>query len=135
MSKSLDCKICGSLVHNVGSNTGAVTCWQCVMEKLGPPPTYVKKSVGYPRGWRFKSVFVHQDGTVYHRGVEKPELKGSLPPTPIEVKQKKSKVERQREKEEALAAIGKLKKQLKSETRKGQTKKLQTQIKKLQKKL
>lgn len=135
MSKTLDCKLCGALVHNVGSKAGAVVCWQCVAEQTEPPPAYVKKSIGYPRGWRFKAVFVHQDGTVYHRGVEQSDLKGTLPPTPIETKEKKSKVEKQREREEVLAAIGKLKKQLKLETRKGQSKKLQTQIKKLQKKL
>lgn len=135
MNKTLECKLCGAVVKNVGSNAAAATCWQCVIERTELPTAQAKKLVGYPRGWKFKAVFVHQNGTVYYRGVEQPSLKGSLPPTPIEIKQKKSKIERKREKEETLASIGTLKKQLKSETRKGQIKKLQTQIKKLQKKL
>jgi hypothetical protein len=80
-------------------------------------------------------VFVHQDGTVYHGGVEQPTLKGTLESTEIKVVSKKDRLEKKREKEDALVQIGTLKKKLKSETKKGEIKKLQSQIKRLQKKL
>ena len=38
-------------------------------------------SVYRPRGWRLMNTFVDPDGTVYLKGVEHPELKGTLPPT------------------------------------------------------
>ena len=40
-----------------------------------------KKSTKKPRGWHWKAEFVDSEGNVYHMGVEKPELKGTLPPT------------------------------------------------------
>jgi hypothetical protein len=33
-SKSLDCKVCGEEVHNVGEDTVAVTCWKCVNKMM-----------------------------------------------------------------------------------------------------
>ena len=41
-----------------------------------------------PRGWTLKGEFVDKDGNVYHKGVEQPELKGTLKPTVVEKKQK-----------------------------------------------
>ena len=38
-------------------------------------------STGRPRGWRWRKEFVDADGTVYHKGVEQPKLKGTLKPT------------------------------------------------------
>lgn len=32
-------------------------------------------------GWRLMREFVDTEGNVYHRGIEQPHLKGSLPPT------------------------------------------------------
>lgn len=32
--KSLDCKVCGTEVKNVGETATAVTCWQCVAKSL-----------------------------------------------------------------------------------------------------
>jgi len=37
--------------------------------------------ISRPRGWRLMNQFVDADGTVYIKGVEHPELKGTLPPT------------------------------------------------------
>jgi len=31
-----------------------------------------------PRGWSLKKVFVDNDGNVFHKGVEQPELKGTI---------------------------------------------------------
>jgi hypothetical protein len=57
-----------------------------------------------PRGWKFMKEFVMADGTVYHKGVEQPALKGTLPVTVIEPKPEKKKIT----KEEKQAAIHKL---------------------------
>jgi len=135
MSKTLECKLCGTFVRHCSDRAGKVTCWLCVAKAVGPPPEPVRKKTGFPPGWKFKKVFVHADGTVYYKGVEQPDLKGTQEPTVIEVKQKKSKAEREQERHDALIQIGQLKKQLKAETRKGAQRKLQSQIKKLQKQL
>jgi hypothetical protein len=136
-SKTLECKVCGQDVHNCGATADAVTCSQCVMELYWHAEDAPKrKSVGYPKGWKFMKEFVHENGTVYHKGEEQPDLKGTLQPTPLtskEPKAKKSKAQRAQEKQEALATIGKLKKELIKEARKTYKKKLETQIKQLQK--
>ena len=36
-----------------------------------------------PRGWHFMAEFVDSEGNVYFKGVEQPELKGTLSPTII----------------------------------------------------
>jgi hypothetical protein len=41
----------------------------------------VDNTISRPRGWRLMGTFVDPDGTVYLKGVEHPELKGTLPPT------------------------------------------------------
>jgi len=40
-----------------------------------------KQSTGRQPGWHWMKEFVDKDGNVYHKGVEVPELKGTLPPT------------------------------------------------------
>ena len=75
-----------------------------------------------PKGWKFMKEYVHTDGTVYHKGVEQPSLKGTLPVTVIDAKPEKKKLTKQ-EKEDARQALGKeieaLKAKLFHETRKG----------------
>jgi hypothetical protein len=44
--------------------------------------------------------YVDSDGNVFHKGVEQPELKGTKEPTVIVEKQKLSKFERQKRREE-----------------------------------
>jgi hypothetical protein len=131
--KTIDCKSCGSSVQ-VDDTIESVVCWECVAESLrdleGPTK---KKLVGYPKGWRFMKEFVHENGTVYHKGVEQPDLNGTLPPTPIVLKPKKTKQQRNEEKAQALAEYAQLKKLLKKETRKTYAKKLQSKLNKLQK--
>lgn len=34
-NKSLDCKLCGERVDNVGAEATAVTCWRCVSRSMG----------------------------------------------------------------------------------------------------
>ncbi len=133
---TIECKFCGLEKQAPVATTG-YTCWQCVIENYwSPEDSPKKKSVGYPKGWRFMKEFVHEDGTVYHKGEEQPDLKGTLQPTPLtpkEPKAKKSKAQKAREKHEALSEYSKVKKELQKETRKTYRRKLETQLKKLQK--
>lgn len=78
----------------VMNNVVSVICWKCVARKIPPPPTRSQQPTGFPRGWKFFKEFVHGDGTVYHKGVEQPELFGTLPVTEIkevEPREKKKK--------------------------------------------
>lgn len=136
MSKVLGCKLCGQVVENVGNKAAIVTCWECVAGLVDQPDPYKKKTTGFARGWRFMKEFVHSDGSVFHRGIEQPKLKGKLPPTEIKPPpDKKAKAEKAREHQADLVTLSKLKTQLKKETGKMKQKKLLSQIKKLQKKL
>jgi len=137
---TVECRNCGGLLHNMPANAKVTMCNKCICEEVYPQLdfqinfTRVKRE-GYPRGWKFKKLFVHSDGTVYHSGVEQPLLKGTLPPTPMEVKQKKSKHEKERDRQAALVQLQKLKKEIAKETRKTFRKKLEVKIKKLQKQI
>lgn len=134
----VECRNCGALQPKAPLNAIVLYCADCVIEMSRENDKAIlptQRKIGYPRGWKFKKVFVHSDGTVYHKGVEQPDLKGSLPPTPIVQKQKKSRIQKEKEKQEILAQLQKLKTTLKRETRKTYAKKLQTQIKKLQRQL
>lgn len=137
-TKVLQCHTCGQDV-SCSLDVEKVTCSACIAEEWskyssGYIPTSHKRK-GYPRGWKFKKLFVSLDGKVYHSGVEQPHLKGTLEPTHTEVKPKKTKAQKQQEKLELMAQLGKLKKELKKETRKTYAKKLESKIKKLQKKI
>lgn len=110
---SLKCKNsdCDRIIENCHPDTVAVLCPICTCMLV---PLEVKENVnkGFLRGWKLMKEFVHQDGTVYHFGVEQPELKGTLEPTDIKsikekqkqdrVKKKKLKEERAKKKEERL---------------------------------
>lgn len=137
---TVECKNCGALLHKMPATAKVIMCHQCICEEVYPqlesPNLQIKqKRQGYPRGWKFKKLFVHVDGTVYHSGVVQPQLANTLPPTPIETVQKKSKHERERDRLALLAELQKLKKQLAKEVRKTFKAKLQSKIKKLQKQL
>ena len=82
----MDCKLCGQETQ-VGNRATATTCNQCVNSMVEAPSIGKQKIVtGRPAGWHWKAVFVDNDGSVYHRGVEQPKLKGTLEPTKIEPK-------------------------------------------------
>jgi len=135
--QTLQCKVCGTDVYNCSTSADAVTCSECVVELYWlPEDAPKKKSVGYPKGWKFMKEFIHQNGTVYFRGVEQLELKGTLEPTTISTKEitpKKSKSQRAAEKQEVLAKFNKLKKELVKETRSTYKKKIELELKRLQK--
>lgn len=139
MTKILECKLCGGLVYNVSKDAVSITCSECVLEMVkeleGPKKKKLATAQGYPKGWRFMKEFVHSDGTVYHRGIEQPQLKGTLDPTAIVVKPKKTKAQKAQEKAAVMKQYADLKKQLKKETRKTRIKSLESKLKKLQKQL
>jgi hypothetical protein len=135
---TVECINCGAIQPNVPQGTIVKMCFDCVREFIFTemdPPRQTNKKTGYPRGWKFMKVFVYSDGTVYHKGVEQPELKSTLPITTIEVKEKKTKIQKALEKQETLANIQKLKVELRKQTRKTEIKKIESKIKKLQKQL
>lgn len=112
-----ECSICGNEIKVSKEATGG-TCWRCLAKRVPPPPEKKEyKPTGRPRGWKLYKEFVDKDGNVFHFGKEQPDLKGTLPPTEVEVK-KKSKTKKskktKKEKEEA-----KLKEELKRRAKAG----------------
>ena len=86
--KLLDCHKCGRWVE-VDTQAHKVTCAYCVQLAVGFPDDEPKKvSSGRPSGWHFMNEFVDKDGTVFHRGVKQPDLKGTLKPTKVKPKKK-----------------------------------------------
>ena len=99
----MDCKVTGEPVPNVSTEAVSVIGSRAVLGMVGMPKEKPKKvSTGRPAGWHFMNEFVDKDGNVFHKGVEQPKLKGTLPPTKVKpVKRKKIK---RRTKEEILIA-------------------------------
>ena len=96
----MSCMNCGRYEAVDASATG-VKCSRCVTFSvpLEQPKGY--KPTGRPAGWHWMAEFVDKDGTVYHKGKEVPELKGTLKPTTIKPKKKKP-VKKRRTKEQIL---------------------------------
>jgi len=110
--KFMECKICGAF-EKVCEETEAVTCYECVIEMSDPPEIKTRGNTGKVSGWHFMKEFVDKNGNVYHKGVEQPKLKGTLTPTVIKKKNKLSKKEKQKYKNEAAIKVASLKKELK----------------------
>ena len=99
----MDCKVTGEPVANVSTEAVSVIGSRAVMSRVGIPKekaTRVKS--GRPAGWHWMAEFVDKDGSVFHKGVEQHDLRGTLPPTKITPK-KKTKTKR-RSLEEILLA-------------------------------
>ena len=104
----MDCKITGDPVANVSTEAVSVIGSRAVMSRVGIPKERPSRvATGRPAGWHFMNEFVDKDGTVFHKGKEQPDLKGTLPPTKVSVSKKKTK---RRTKEEILIARDKEKK-------------------------
>lgn len=136
--KSLRCDTCNRIVEKVDTKAAKVKCWKCVSKMVkGPEIKSVVKS-DKPRGWKFMKEYVHTDGTVYHKGIEQPELKGTLPTSVIEVKEEKKKLTKQ-EKVELQAKLGieiqNLKAAMFNENRKTKRAELQRTLQKLNRQL
>ena len=102
----MQCKICKSEYVSTSKDVVSVTCWKCVqlictsqmsLEEM-MPSLRKKVSTGRPAGWHFMNEFVDKDGNVFHKGVEQPELKGTLPSTKVT----KSKVKTKRRTKEQI---------------------------------
>ena len=113
----MDCKITGEPVKNVSTDAKSVIGSRALiarMEKMFPEkPKRVK--TGRPSGWHFMGEFVDKDGTVFHKGVEQPKLKGTLKPTVIKPKKK---VKRRSQEEILLARQAEKKAALRKEFKK-----------------
>ena len=95
--KYMQCKSCLSEYVEVGGGVTAVTCNRCtniIMLNKFPdsiPKYNMKKSTGRPPGWHFMNEFVEKDGSVFHKGKEQPDLKGTLKPTKVKPPKKRKK--------------------------------------------
>tara|TARA_R100001129_G_scaffold118594_1_gene82105 strand:+ start:613 stop:1050 length:438 start_codon:yes stop_codon:yes gene_type:complete len=111
----MDCKITGEPVRNVGTDAVSVIghiALTARMYKMFPETMekVTKVKSGRPAGWHFMNEFVDKDGNVFHKGVEQPELKGTLPPTKVTRAKVKNKrrtqeqilIDRHNEKKQAL---------------------------------
>lgn len=123
----------------VNENSIAALCYRCVNALADPLP--VKQEIvksDKPKGWKFMKEFVDKDGTVYHKGIEQPSMKGTLPVTVIAPKEPKKKLTKQ-EKETAMNTLGQeiktLKAQLFQEQRKGKRAALTKQLSKANREL
>ena len=88
----MECKITGDPVRNVSVEATSVIGSRALMarmDKMFPEQDKPKRvKTGRPSGWHFMNEFVDKDGTVYHKGKEMPELKGTLPVTVVKPKKK-----------------------------------------------
>jgi len=109
--KYMECRSCGQY-STVGNDAVAVTCYECVQELVGPPEIKKRRTATKPAGWHWMAVFVDKDGTVYNKGKERPELKGTLDPTEIVPKKRLSKKEKEKYKHLAAVKVSKLKKSM-----------------------
>lgn len=139
MAKILECQICGGFTKVGSDDCVTVTCWECVIDVQQEFDTPTKKrqmtAQGFPKGWKFMKEFIHANGTVYHKGVEQLDLKGTLKATEIIAKPKKSKAQKAQEKADIMKRYTELKKDLKKETRKTVVRKIESELKRLQKQI
>jgi len=132
----------GNLCDNwckVGMNTTSVLCFKCSARLAGDPEVGAGyKSSGKPRGWQFMKEYVDEQGNVYHKGVEQPKLKGTLPPTQIDtsnVKKRLTKQEKQELKDQLLQQIVFVRGNINKSTLKKDIKANKTQLRKLERQL
>ena len=109
----MDCKITGEPVRNVSTDSVSVignsALTGMLHKKFPDTGKQAYKPTGRPSGWHFMNEFVDKDGNVFHKGVEQPKLKDTLPPTKVEPKKKTKRrtkeqilLDRQEEKKAAL---------------------------------
>lgn len=144
--KQLGCKKCNSYVR-VEESVEVVTCWRCVQAMVEPPPGFIPYDVvtrtfkypiniKRPAGWKFMKEYVDTEGNVYFKGVEQPDLKGTMQPTVIKPRKKKV-IEKMDDdiKQSLLEEVVTLKKDLKRETNERKRKLIENRITKINKEL
>ena len=93
----LQCKGCYDY-QKVDDASVSITCGRCTIIrtlKSWPMDEFFKSTkpkTGRPPGWHFMSEFVDKDGTVFDKGKEQPELKGTLKPTKVKPVKKRAKL-------------------------------------------
>ena len=136
--RHMECKVCGDMTECAEDAT-AVTCHICVNQLVEPPSNIQKKKSDKPPGWHFMNVYVHKDGTVYHKGTEQSKLKGTLPITKIKKKTnnkpKLNKFQKKDIRSKVLIEMHNLKKELKKAKFKKDVKRINSSLKKLQREL
>lgn len=130
--------ICREYV-SVAETSIAAVCYLCVNKVVEAPIIKgIQEKSDKPKGWKFMKLYVHKDGTVYHKGVEQPSLHGTLPVTSTTDKPEKKKLSKQ-EKLDRLLVVGKeikhLKAELFAETRKGKKVEITKKLSKLNREL
>jgi hypothetical protein len=123
----MDCKTTGEPVANVSLDAVSVTGSIALIKKcLGLLSDSEREKVfgvnkgtttSKPRGWRWMKEFVEGDGTVYHKGVVQPSLKGKRPITDVVAlreERKNAKETKAVQHEKALLKMAAEKKELKS---------------------
>ena len=115
------CKVCQSEYVEVDEDTAAITCSACVIKKtlaLKPMDKFFAKQhkkTGRPAGWHWMAEFVDKDGTVFHKGKEQPDLKGTLKPTKVKPPKPRKKLTKD---EKLYKRIGDWKKRVKARKKK-----------------
>lgn len=114
----MDCKVTGEPVANVSTEAVSVIGSRAVMSRVGiPKEKAARVKSGRPAGWHWMAEFVDKDGSVFHKGVEQHDLRGTLPPTKITPK-KKTKTKRRSQEEILLARNAEKKAALKKAVKK-----------------
>ena len=115
----MECKITGEPVRNVSIEAKSVIGSKALMasvDKMFPEQNKPKRvATGRPAGWHWMNEFVDKDGTVYHKGVEQPDLKLTRPVT---LSKEKKKILRRTQEEILLAREAEKKAVLKKEFQK-----------------
>ena len=115
----MECKITGEPVRNVSIEAKSVIGSKALMarmDKMFPEQDKPKRvATGRPAGWHWMNEFVDKDGTVYHKGVEQPDLKLTRPVT---LSKEKKKILRRTQEEILLAREAEKKAVLKKEFQK-----------------
>ena len=123
--KWMTCRVEGCYNEvSVGADAVSVKCSKCMQRSIPFPKEDKPKVTGpkKPRGWHWMEEFVDVDGNVFHKGEEQPKLKGTLKPTKIEKKERKSKFQRNKENVEKEAKLAKKHQKIKRGRREQQEK-------------
>lgn len=98
--KEIKCRTenCQRMVK-VDAESKSALCWRCLASKIPAPPDRSSATTksSRPRGWALRKLFVDKNGSVFHKGIEQPKLKGTLPPTKVEKKKTKRKKKQETE--------------------------------------
>ena len=130
ISQEMKCD-CGRWVYGVDINAVSVKCPICTCLMVPLETKLIQQKSGFPRGWKMYGEFVHEDGRVFRKGVEIPELRGKLPPTDMnKIKEKalankKNKKAKLEKREAKLVKIFEKKKLLKKKDKINKKQKLQ----------